>query len=138
MVFRTVFGNKIAILKRNPWMKINPERAKKSEMWASGPAWTGNPAARPPGVKAINDIFAYIARKLKGYTVRDRVEMVGRVMKDVHACRTAAEVDSLCNLAIKEFAPTPAAIPMEKRAALKAESRARVPALEALAKALGA
>lgn len=116
-------------------MKIDESLAKSDRIWSGVPSWTGNAALRPPGVKAINDIFKYVARAVAalGYTVADNVRMVGEVMDEVDTYTSRSQVDSAITTAERKFGRTKAKIPAAKRLELRKAAAGRVPAYERLA-----
>lgn len=135
MPFRTIIGSDVAVWKRNPWAGdkgINKFMAKSQFIWSHVPAWTGTPARRPAGVKAINDIFAYVRKKLP-YRVDDAVMMLGKVMDNVDAYTTKDALDSAITNQIRLRSPRPPGISREERIKEKAEAHARVPQYERLA-----
>ncbi len=136
MPFRTMLGNEMAVWKRNPWAKIDKDLMKVQYMWSHVPSWTGNPALRPPGVKAVNDIVTYVRKhpSVVGLTVKGAVRVVGLVMKRVATFSTKAQVDSAI---VQAIGITPEAIPAKligsERKRLREEARLRVPAYQKLA-----
>lgn len=137
-LYRTIDGVTY-VLKMNPWVTMAAPgiRVHKNEIWAKVPSWFRNKAARPAGVKAINDIFTYVRSKVKGYRVQDAVRVMGEVMSHIKTITTKSALDAQITTAIRLIAPQPARVTMERRAELRAAARARVPAYEALARELG-
>lgn len=138
MGFKAFIGGVLAVWKKNPWMTIDPSLAKSDHIWSHVPSWCGHPELRPPGVKAINDIFRYVARHadVVKWTVRDRVRIIGEVMKFVETYTSKADIDGAITRAVAVLGRTPVRIPVAKRLALRKAAHARVPAYEKLAAAL--
>lgn len=136
MGFKAYIGGVLAVWKKNPWLQIDSSLAKSDHIWSHVPSWTGKPGLRPPGVKAINDIFRYVARHVKGWTVADRVRIIGEVMSRVDTLKSRGDVDSAITAATAIFGRTPVKVPAEKRVELRRAAHARVPAYESLAAAL--
>jgi len=135
MGFRAYIGGVLAVYKRNPWLKIDSSLAKKEAFWSHTPSWTGNAALRPPGVKAINDIFKYVAKKVAalGWTVADNVRMIGAVMDDVDTFTSRSSVDAAISIAERTYGRSRVKIPAVKRLEMRKAAGARVPTYERLA-----
>jgi len=73
------------VLKGNPWMKINPAKAKTTCVIAKAPyfarAWGGE---RPIGVKAMNLLFTFAAEKLREVNPDARTDVIGYYMEMMH------------------------------------------------------
>lgn len=142
MTLLSIFGS-TKVLKRNPWMKIERGLVApgKEYILADPVAWTGNKAARPAGVKAINDIFAYVGHQLADITSKARVHVMARVMSNVDTYATKSAIDDAITAAKTSVGAVISLAPKKtraERAAAKTEAHTRIPTYEALAKALGA
>lgn len=140
MGFKAYIGGVLAVWKRNPWLKIDASLAKKDYLWSHTPSWTGHPELRPPGVKAINDIFKYVAKKVAalGFTVADNVRMIGAVMDEVDTFTSRSAVDAAISAAERTYGRTPVKVPAVKRLEIRKAASGRVPAYERLAAELRA
>lgn len=72
------------VTKRNPWMKINPAKAKSECILAKTPyfakAWGG---AKPVQVEAMNELFKWLADQLEDVTVDARTDIIGFYMERI-------------------------------------------------------
>jgi len=74
------------VIKKNPWLTIDPKRAKATCILARTPPWSrgrAGLAARPRGIKAMNDIFAYVAGQLDDIHPKYRIDIMELVMQEV-------------------------------------------------------
>ena len=80
-IIRAITGNKYCV-KRNPWLRINKDKANKTYVTAKTPyfshAWGGK---RPTEVEAINDIFSWAASKLGCINPDARTDIIMYYMK---------------------------------------------------------
>ena len=73
------------VLKRNPWMEINPEKAHSECILAKSPyfskAWGGT---LPPEVAAMAGIAKWAMKQLANVTVDARTDIIGYYMEFMH------------------------------------------------------
>jgi hypothetical protein len=137
----SIAGVKIGLHKRNPWMKIDPDRclAKGTQYieYFKLPPWTGKGSPRPAGIKAVNDIFTYVRKEFAGYTVKDAVEAVGTVMANLPTFKTAADVRAMVSSVKSKMVLRPAVVTKAQRLEEARARATRIPAFQAIAKELG-
>ena len=136
----TIGGVKLGMMKRNPWRLIDPAMAKKDyTMYFRLPPWADNPAARPAGVKAINDIFAYVRRAYKDAHVASACKALGAVMsldEGFGSVRTKADLDA--RISQYRGLLKPRKHPVEEIRAIAEGRRTRVPTFQSIAVAMRA
>ena len=72
---------KYYVFKSNPWLKINPAKAKTECVFTKTPPWTKGRAEMPVQVKAMAGIFRWGALQLKGINVDARTDVLGIYMR---------------------------------------------------------
>jgi len=69
------------VFKRNPWLKINPAKAKTQCVFARTPPWTEGRAEMPMQVRAMAGIFRWAADQLDEISVDARTDVLGMYMR---------------------------------------------------------